>query len=73
MAARMNKGQKQMKYILNLFQDMPDGAKEIFLLGRIYTLLEIGNIQTNTINKAIKDCDNSLDKLKAKDEENKDD
>ena len=61
-------GQKQAEEIYEIYKtQMDDSHKEAFLLGRIATLLDLGNAFTSTCNECIQQSDAVLYDLRSKD------
>lgn len=63
---RKKKAESQIEGIENMFNAMPVEQQQAFLLGRIFTCLQVGNAFSNTFNDVIKSSEKALDDLEKK-------
>ena len=68
---KMSKGAKQAMDIMSMYGTVfNDIQREAFLLGRISALLEFGNAVADSANESIKNCEEALEGVKARINEN---
>lgn len=58
--------ESQIEGIESMFNAMPVEQQQAFLLGRIYTCLQIGNAFADTFNDVIKNSEKALNDLEKK-------